>query len=100
MEKTVEQFIEQLAIRARVLMIGGLAVIAHGLSRATKDADIWLEPLDNEALTIFERYADHITCGAALQNPDLSVRELGLNLLKEWAEKGDPFAVEVLKGND
>ena len=48
MEKTVEQFIEQLAIRARVLMIGGLAVIVHGLSRATKDADIWLEPLDTE----------------------------------------------------
>lgn len=25
-------------------MIGGLAVIAHGLSRPTKDADVWLDP--------------------------------------------------------
>ena len=28
-----------------MLLLGGLAVIAHGLSRATKDADIWLEPM-------------------------------------------------------
>jgi hypothetical protein len=31
----------------RVVVIGGLAVIAHGLSRHTKDADIWLDPLNS-----------------------------------------------------
>jgi hypothetical protein len=32
-----------------VLVIGGLAVIAHGHNRSTKDADIWLEPMDSPA---------------------------------------------------
>lgn len=40
-------FIEALTSRYRVLVIGGLAVIAHGFNRSTKDADIWLEPLES-----------------------------------------------------
>jgi len=39
------QVIESLASSHRVLVLGGMAVIAHGLSRTTVDADIWLEPL-------------------------------------------------------
>jgi hypothetical protein len=34
-----------LAAKHRVLMLGGLAIIAHGLARKTKDVDIWLEPM-------------------------------------------------------
>ncbi len=34
----------ELATRHRVLMLGGLAVISHGHSRPTYDADIWLDP--------------------------------------------------------
>ncbi|MEI6176060.1 MAG: hypothetical protein WCS43_04140 [Verrucomicrobiota bacterium] len=41
------QFISALANQHRVLVIGGLAVIAHGFNRPTKDADIWLDPLDS-----------------------------------------------------
>jgi len=41
------QFIAALANQHRVLVIGGLAVIAHGFNRPTKDADIWLDPLDS-----------------------------------------------------
>ena len=37
-------FIRELAARHRVILLGGMAVIAHGLSRQTKDFDIWLEP--------------------------------------------------------
>lgn len=44
---TVDSFLEDLASHRRVLLLGGLAVIAHGLSRATKDADVWLEPGDS-----------------------------------------------------
>ncbi len=40
----VEQFLRRLAGKHRVLLIGGMAVIAHGRSRFTKDADIWLDP--------------------------------------------------------
>lgn len=50
MDNTVEKFIGELSKEGRILLIGGLAVIAHGLSRATKDADIWFEPFDNEQL--------------------------------------------------
>lgn len=47
MGTTAGQFIEALASRHRVLVIGGLAVIAHGFNRPTKDADVWLEPLES-----------------------------------------------------
>lgn len=41
---TAQTFIDRLSTRGRILMLGGLAVIAHGLSRSTRDTDIWLEP--------------------------------------------------------
>ena len=31
--------------RRRTLLLGGMAVILHGLSRTTKDIDIWMDPL-------------------------------------------------------
>ena len=37
-------FIRRLAASHRVILLGGMAVIAHGRSRHTKDFDIWLEP--------------------------------------------------------
>jgi hypothetical protein len=49
-----------------------------------------------EAAEIFSRYADHVTCKAALANPDPEVQQLALTVLKEFANAGDPFAVEIL----
>lgn len=40
-----ESFIAELTKPHRALLLGGLAVIAHGLERATRDVDIWLDPL-------------------------------------------------------
>ena len=45
MASTVQTFIDSLTSRYRVVVLGGLAVIAHGYSRHTQDADIWLDPL-------------------------------------------------------
>lgn len=45
MASTVQTFIDQLTLQHRVVVLGGLAVIAHGYSRHTQDADIWLEPM-------------------------------------------------------
>jgi len=45
MQGQASQIIESLAAEHRVLVLGGMAVIAHGLSRTTDDADIWLEPM-------------------------------------------------------
>lgn len=39
-----QEAIEFLAKRNRTLLLGGMAVILHGMSRTTKDIDIWLDP--------------------------------------------------------
>ena len=41
---TAVELIRFLASTHRVVVLGGLAVISHGLSRVTHDADCWLEP--------------------------------------------------------
>ncbi len=42
---TAQEAVVFLANRRRVVLLGGMAVILHGLSRSTKDYDIWLDPL-------------------------------------------------------
>jgi len=44
---SADSFIHALATRHRVILLGGMAIITHGLSRKTKDVDIWLEPMTN-----------------------------------------------------
>lgn len=46
MAGTVQNFLDHLMARNRVVLIGGLAVIAHGLSSHTRDVDIWLDAMD------------------------------------------------------
>lgn len=36
--------VDSLANRRNTLLMGGMAVILHGLSRTTKDIDIWVDP--------------------------------------------------------
>ena len=43
----VQEFVNRLAAESRVVVLGGLAVIAHGLSRHTQDVDVWLEPMES-----------------------------------------------------
>lgn len=47
MGTTTTQFLAALTEGHDVIVIGGLAVIAHGFNRPTKDADVWLDPLDS-----------------------------------------------------
>ena len=57
----LDAFLRRLTAERRVLLLGGLAVIAHGLSRATKDADVWLEPMsssDEWARVLASAWAD------------------------------------------
>ncbi len=42
--------VARLAAENRVIVLGGIAVVLHGLHRSTKDIDIWLDPLANEQL--------------------------------------------------
>jgi len=39
-----ESLTHELAATHRVVLLGGLAVISHGLDRMTYDADVWLDP--------------------------------------------------------
>ncbi len=41
---TTKEFIRELTADHDLIVIGGLAVIGHGFSRPTKDADVWLDP--------------------------------------------------------
>lgn len=43
--KSAHEIIKRLAKQNRVLVLGGIAVIAHGLPRATQDVDVWVDPL-------------------------------------------------------
>lgn len=43
---TTDDLIRALSTRRRIITLGGVAVISHGLSRNTFDVDIWMEPLD------------------------------------------------------
>lgn len=51
---TIENFLKVLAENCKIVLLGGLAVVAHGLPRTTKDADIWLEPVE------FEQWMDNL----------------------------------------
>ncbi len=39
-----KEVVDRIAIRRPTLLMGGMAVILHGLSRTTKDIDIWPDP--------------------------------------------------------
>lgn len=48
-------FLCRLAEKHRVILLGGMAVIAYGFSRRTKDYDAWLEPFASA-----EEWAQHL----------------------------------------
>lgn len=68
-----DRFVRLLTSRHRVIVLGGLAVIAHGLSRSTYDGDIWLEPM-----------ADEETWSAALERCCRDFGDLTLHRLPGW----------------
>jgi|LakMenEpi03Aug12_release.lakeMendotaPanAssembly.Ray.scaffolds.fasta_scaffold188475_4 hypothetical protein len=49
METPTDHFVRALTRRHRVIVLGGLAVIAHGFSRSTFDGDIWLDPMGSSS---------------------------------------------------
>ena len=42
--KSADEIGNLLGARRRTLLIGGMAVIVHGLNRTTRDVDLWLDP--------------------------------------------------------
>lgn len=56
-----QQILRELAARRRLLLLGGMAIILHGQSRSTDDADVWVDPhpLDDWAAALRQVLADH-----------------------------------------
>ena len=82
-----DRFVRLLTSRHRVIVLGGLAVIAHGLSRSTYDGDIWLEPM-----------ADAETWSAELESCCRDFGELTLHRLPGWTPvSGDEIITAVME---
>lgn len=47
MQRELVKVIAEITRSKRVILLGGLAVIGHGLDRGTKDADVWMEPMNS-----------------------------------------------------
>jgi hypothetical protein len=62
-----------------------------------KFAPILAECAPEKARALFARYADHVTCEAALKNPYPAVRDLAIETLREFAAGQNPFAREILR---
>ncbi len=43
-EVSINDFVKLLTEKSKVLLLGGMAIIAHGLTRGTRDVDLWMEP--------------------------------------------------------
>ncbi len=86
METLTEKFVRELTSRHRVVVLGGLAVIAHGLSRSTFDGDIWLDPMGSskEWAAVIEG-----TCGA--------FGGLSLHRLPGWTRVSGAALIEAVE---
>ncbi len=75
MAPSVQAFIDYLTPRHRVIVIGGVAVIGHGFSRHTKDADIWLDPMSSAKVW-----------ATAIEDACRHFEGLTIHSLPEWIE--------------
>jgi len=46
-KRFADEVVQVMARKFRILTLGGVAVISHGLSRNTHDLDVWCEPLES-----------------------------------------------------
>ena len=83
---TAARLIEKLASKNRVVLLGGLAVVSHGLSRSTIDADVWLDPLLSP-----ENWACEIL-NLKSEIPDLSFLTIAV-----WSEIADANLAEIIE---
>lgn len=62
-----------LQARARFLVVGAHAMAVHGVPRGTQDLDVWIEPTDENAATVWQAMA---AFGAPLQDLRLEPADL------------------------
>ena len=77
------------AHEVRYLLVGGYAVIAHGLPRTTKDVDVWIEPTPENAQRILE-VLEQFGFGGTLDDPGVLTRPGRIVRMGVY-----PFAIEL-----
>jgi len=70
-QQFADDIVRRLATSYRVMTLGGVAVIAHGLSRNTHDLDVWLDPMGSSDLWC------SAVLSAVAESPGLSVTDIG-----------------------
>ncbi len=85
MANAIQSFLADLTSRRRVIVIGGLAVIAHGRDRHTKDVDIWLEPGD-----------DTIEWAAVLEDSVGNFPQASIHRIPRWQPVAGAEIVEAI----
>jgi hypothetical protein len=70
-QQFADGIVRRLAASYRVMTLGGVAVITHGLSRNTHDLDVWLDPMGSPDLWC------SAVLSAVAESPVLSVTDIG-----------------------
>jgi hypothetical protein len=70
-QQFADELVRQVASRYRVVTLGGVAVITHGLSRNTHDLDVWLDPMESPDLWC------SAVSSALAESPGLGVMDIG-----------------------
>jgi|ERR1700722_19542750 hypothetical protein len=78
------------ATEARYLLVGGYAVGFHGVPRATKDVDVWIEASDDNAGRVMAALRTFGAPLAGLAERDLARPGLGFRMGEP------PFRIEIL----
>jgi hypothetical protein len=78
------------AAEARYLLVGGHAVGFHGVPRATKDVDVWIEASDDNAGRVMAALRAFGAPLAGLAEPDLAQPGQGFRMGEP------PFRIEIL----
>lgn len=94
---TADSLIRQFARELRVITLGGVAVISHGLSRNTHDADVWLEPFETSKL-----WADKVSdiLSQTAQAKPVMIGSWKPFRPEEFAEIAEAFGVFRVEGLD
>ena len=70
-QQLADDLVRRLAASYRVVTLGGVAVITHGLRRNTHDLDVWLDPMESPDLWC------SAVQSALAESPGLTVTDMG-----------------------
>lgn len=83
---------ELVAAKARFLVVGAHALSAHGVPRATVDLDIWIAPVPDNAIRVYQALAQF---GASLETLGVAVSDFTeLDMVTQFGVP--PYRIDIL----